>query len=102
MSYHSAGTERRAHDDANSSSGGSNDLTPRFSSFLKDTDSSERAPEELDTPRAVVGMETVADLPPFEFDLPEHLPSSPMCPANPKHKLKGKGICVVSSVSHPP
>lgn len=32
----------------------------------------------------------------FEFDLPEHLPSSPMCPANPMHKLKGRGVCVVS------
>ncbi|KAK3323466.1 hypothetical protein B0T19DRAFT_442967 [Cercophora scortea] len=30
----------------------------------------------------------------FEFDVPEHLPSSPMCPANPKHSSKGKGVCV--------
>ncbi|KAH8879192.1 hypothetical protein GQ53DRAFT_849761 [Thozetella sp. PMI_491] len=30
----------------------------------------------------------------FEFDIPEHLPNSPMCPANPSHKSKGKGICV--------
>ncbi|KAK3990082.1 hypothetical protein QBC44DRAFT_380971 [Cladorrhinum sp. PSN332] len=31
----------------------------------------------------------------FEFDMPEHLPSSPMCPANPKHvKSGGKGVCV--------
>lgn len=30
----------------------------------------------------------------FEFDLPEHLPSSPMCPANKKHKSGGTGICV--------
>lgn len=34
----------------------------------------------------------------FEFDMPEHLPSSPMCPANPMHRLKGKGVCVVSSI----
>jgi hypothetical protein len=32
----------------------------------------------------------------FEFNLPEHLPSSPMCPANPKNKSGGKGVCVVS------
>jgi len=31
----------------------------------------------------------------FEFDVPEHLPNSPMCPANPKHKSGGKGVCVV-------
>jgi hypothetical protein len=30
----------------------------------------------------------------FEFDLPEHLPSSPMCPANKKHKSGGTGVCV--------
>ncbi|CAF3511508.1 unnamed protein product [Fusarium graminearum] len=31
---------------------------------------------------------------PFEFQLPEHLPSSPMCPANEKHVGGGKGVCV--------
>lgn len=31
----------------------------------------------------------------FEFDLPEHLPSSPMCPANPKYRGSSKA-CVVS------
>ncbi|KAJ6789397.1 hypothetical protein PWT90_00950 [Aphanocladium album] len=30
----------------------------------------------------------------FEFDVPEHLPSSPMCPANVRHKSGGKGLCV--------
>jgi hypothetical protein len=30
----------------------------------------------------------------FEFDLPEHLPNSPMCPANKKHKSGGTGVCV--------
>ncbi|KAK4193686.1 hypothetical protein QBC35DRAFT_446026 [Podospora australis] len=31
----------------------------------------------------------------FEFDVPEHLPSSPMCPANLKNmKTLGKGVCV--------
>ncbi|KAL6832874.1 hypothetical protein V8C40DRAFT_284493 [Trichoderma camerunense] len=30
----------------------------------------------------------------FEFDVPEHLPSSPMCPANKRHKSGGTGLCV--------
>ncbi|KKO99290.1 hypothetical protein THAR02_08606 [Trichoderma harzianum] len=30
----------------------------------------------------------------FEFDVPEHLPSSPMCPANKRHKSGGTGVCV--------
>ncbi|CAF9930183.1 MAG: accessory factor associated with RNA polymerase II [Heterodermia speciosa] len=30
----------------------------------------------------------------FEINVPEHLPSSPLCPRNPKHKSEGKGICV--------
>ncbi|KAL8796426.1 MAG: hypothetical protein Q9195_001333 [Heterodermia aff. obscurata] len=30
----------------------------------------------------------------FEINVPEHLPSSPLCPKHPKHKSGGKGICV--------
>lgn len=30
----------------------------------------------------------------FEFDMPEHLPNSPMCPTNKKHKSGGTGVCV--------
>ncbi|EJP68010.1 uncharacterized protein BBA_02906 [Beauveria bassiana ARSEF 2860] len=30
----------------------------------------------------------------FEFDVPEHLPNSPMCPANVRHKSGGSGLCV--------
>ncbi|PNY28640.1 Uncharacterized protein TCAP_01434 [Tolypocladium capitatum] len=30
----------------------------------------------------------------FQFDLPEHLPSSPMCPANVRHASSGTGMCV--------
>jgi hypothetical protein len=29
----------------------------------------------------------------FVLDVPEHLPSSPLCPMHPKHKSEGKGIC---------
>lgn len=32
--------------------------------------------------------------PQFELNLPEHLPSSPLCPKNSKHKSGGTGICV--------
>lgn len=30
----------------------------------------------------------------FEIELPEHLPSSPLCPKSPLHKSGGTGICV--------
>jgi hypothetical protein len=30
----------------------------------------------------------------FAWDLPEHLPNSPLCPLSPKHPSKGKGVCV--------
>lgn len=30
----------------------------------------------------------------FDFDLPEHLPNSPLCPANKKHRNEGMGLCV--------
>ncbi|OJD29583.1 rna polymerase ii accessory cdc73 [Diplodia corticola] len=30
----------------------------------------------------------------FEWDVPEHLPGSPLCPLHPKHKSGGKGMCV--------
>ncbi|KAF9637043.1 hypothetical protein BFW01_g7939 [Lasiodiplodia theobromae] len=32
--------------------------------------------------------------PSFAWDVPEHLPGSPLCPLHPKHKGGGKGICV--------
>ncbi|KAF2098461.1 hypothetical protein NA57DRAFT_75705 [Rhizodiscina lignyota] len=30
----------------------------------------------------------------FDWDIPVHLPQSPLCPLNPKHKSGGKGVCV--------
>ncbi|OMP87201.1 hypothetical protein BK809_0007287 [Diplodia seriata] len=30
----------------------------------------------------------------FAWDVPEHLPDSPLCPLHPKHRSGGKGICV--------
>jgi len=29
----------------------------------------------------------------FELSVPEHLPSSPLCPKNPKHSSGGTGVC---------
>ncbi|KAK5119571.1 hypothetical protein LTR85_007399 [Meristemomyces frigidus] len=29
----------------------------------------------------------------FELDVPDHLPNSPLCPLNPRHKSGGKAIC---------
>lgn len=31
----------------------------------------------------------------FLFDIPEHLPSSPLCPMHPKHVSLGKGFCPI-------
>lgn len=31
----------------------------------------------------------------FENDVPDHLPSSPLCPLHPKHKSGGKAICLM-------
>ena len=28
-----------------------------------------------------------------EVDVPDHLPTSPLCPRHPKHKLRGRGVC---------
>ena len=42
----------------------------------------------------VVAQEAEDDRHRFELNVPEHLPSSPLCPRNPKHKSGGKGVCV--------
>nr|CDP30686.1 Putative protein of unknown function [Podospora anserina S mat+] len=54
-------------------------------------------PPSTPTPRTRVTRATTGTAAMFKFDVPEHLPSSPMCPANPKNpKSLGKGVCVVS------
>ncbi|PFH60987.1 hypothetical protein XA68_18460 [Ophiocordyceps unilateralis] len=30
----------------------------------------------------------------FQFEIPEHLPSSPLCPANSRYRPRGRGVCV--------
>ncbi|KAI1103134.1 hypothetical protein F4804DRAFT_333633 [Jackrogersella minutella] len=49
--------------------------------------------EWWEVPVAVPRYEAITPNP-FEFDLPEHLPNSPMCPANKRHKSGGTGVCV--------
>jgi hypothetical protein len=44
--------------------------------------------EALETPAAAMQP------PPLDLGLPEHLPSSPLCPLNPKNSTGGMGICV--------
>ena len=43
---------------------------------------------------SVCGPEQAVAINEVEFHLPEHLPTSPLCPKNPKHSSGGKGICV--------
>lgn len=37
----------------------------------------------------------------FELNVVEHLPSSPLCPRNPKHKSGGTGVCVFHGRNSP-
>ncbi|KAG8167516.1 hypothetical protein KVR01_003205 [Diaporthe batatas] len=75
-----------------SSSTSSARAAPRVFSYRKGVDSQRR--EWWDEPKALVRRDPVKGISYFEFDTPEHLPSSPMCPANAMHKLKGRGVCV--------
>lgn len=81
--------------DSASSSASSAWAVPRVFSHRKGAEAERR--EWWDEPKALVRRDPVKGVSFFEFDMPEHLPSSPMCPANPMHRLKGKGVCVVSS-----
>lgn len=71
--------------------------TSRIVSYRKNQAGEKR--EWWDAPKQTVRRDPAKDVSVFEFDLPEHLPSSPMCPANPKHKGRGKLVCVVSHAS---
>ncbi|KAK8010480.1 hypothetical protein PG990_009445 [Apiospora arundinis] len=50
--------------------------------------------EWWEVPISVLHWDDVRASRTFEFDMPEHLPNSPMCPANKKHKSGGTGVCV--------
>lgn len=49
-----------------------------------------------DAPETVVRRGPMRQGSGFEFDIPEHLPGSPICPASPLHWGQGRAICVVS------
>ncbi|KAI1327532.1 hypothetical protein F5Y16DRAFT_371574 [Xylariaceae sp. FL0255] len=53
-------------------------------------------PEPNKGPHTRVGIADARAMPwrSFEFDIPEHLPSSPICPANARHPMGGAGVCV--------
>lgn len=84
----------RPLDDESSNSSDSTGATPKV---LSDGNSQvSKKKEWWDAPKGVVRRDPVRDVSFFEFHVPEHLPNSPMCPANPKHEGKGKMVCVVS------
>ena len=51
-----------------------------------------RANAFLDQDEQDVGLEELKGM--FDWDVPDHLPSSPLCPANPRHRGGGSGVCV--------
>lgn len=81
-------------EDESSNSPSTFNSKPRVLSYRKSQAGEKR--EWWDAPKTTIRRDPVKDVSVFEFDLPEHLPSSPMCPANPKHKGRGKLVCVVS------
>ena len=48
----------------------------------------------------VTGPEQAGAINEFEFNLPEDLPTSPLCPKNPKLSSGGSGICVYHGRNH--
>lgn len=81
-------------EDESSNSSSTFDSKSRVFSYRKYQPGGKR--EWWDAPSTTVRRDPAKDVSVFEFDIPEHLPSSPMCPANPKHKGRGKMVCVVS------
>ena len=53
------------------------------------------SPNSLDPAwfRVKVGEEEDSSGGEVDYDIPDHLPSSPLCPRHPKHKSGGKGTC---------
>ena len=52
---------------------------------------------DVNNPARKAAVDGLAKQNQLEVDMclpPEHLPSSPLCPKNPMHKSKGRGICV--------
>ncbi|CAN8102920.1 unnamed protein product [Discula destructiva] len=88
---------KHADQNENSSNSSTDDdksirVEPRVFSYRKGQTPERR--QWWDEPKAAVRRDPVRDVSFFEFNMPEHLPNSPMCPANPMHKGKGKLVCV--------
>lgn len=66
-------------------------------------DSDAREPGPLPTPPSfrVPISGYFADEGPF-LDIPDHLPTSPLCPRHPKHKSGGKGVCPMHGQAETP
>jgi hypothetical protein len=56
--------------------------------------------EWWDAPETLDKSDYLPTKPQFAFDVPEHLPNSPMCPAHPRNKTRGLSVCVVSQFAH--
>ncbi|KAI0111355.1 hypothetical protein F4814DRAFT_450030 [Daldinia grandis] len=80
---------RRNKSSGGSSPGSSHSPTP----LSPPTPKRNTGKEWWEVPVALTRYETAAHGS-FEFDMPEHLPNSPMCPANKRHTSGGTGICV--------
>jgi len=76
--------------------GSSDRMAPRVFSYRRGQAAKKR--EWWDEPKAAVRRDPVKDVSFFEFNMPEHLPNSPMCPAHPLYKGKGRLVCVVSAL----
>ncbi|KAI0520903.1 hypothetical protein F5B22DRAFT_644644 [Xylaria bambusicola] len=80
--------EHRSENDADSSS--STKLRTPSSSRKPRKDRAHKEWWEVTVPTSYAEVDQRT----FQFDLPEHLPTSPMCPANKRHKSGGTGVCV--------
>lgn len=67
-------------------------LTP---SNHQESSDSEKSPKGKRNPSTITSFKSqdFSKVNSFELNVPDHLPNSPLCPANPKHPSKGRGIC---------
>ena len=80
-----------------SNSGSTARLLPTIAGDINDPMSSSKTALGTEWYRAkinAIGADEALTREQFVLSVPEHLPSSPMCPKHPKNKSKGKGVCV--------
>lgn len=65
------------------------------SSNHPESSDSEKSPKVMSNPSTIRSFKSqdFSKANTFELNVPDHLPNSPLCPANPKHPSKGQGIC---------